>query len=154
MNKDHYFDENNDDVLDVNDANSPSGKTPSIADGSHEANSTNDLRNQSSHEEVADGSHESNSTNTLRKQVSRIEAKLDFFQNVMQQIQRTVISLTNGANVDVSENAVLNLPLTTEDSINKFDADLNEITFRQSVVRYLTLVIVSLINPNIKTIRS
>lgn len=113
-NKDHFFE---DEILDDN-------SNSSLAESLIES------ENSSS---KADGSREANSTNSIRNQVSRIEAKLDSFQDILKQIQLTVISFSNGVS-KASQNLLPKLPLTTEESVNKFETDLNDISYRKAIV--------------------
>lgn len=76
----------------------------------------------------------------LRTQMSRMEAKLDGVFDVMKQIQRMIISLTtNSSSVDASGtsksyNFHSFFPIKIEESMDKFELDLNDIEFRQAVV--------------------
>lgn len=77
-----------------------------------------------------------------RDQASRIEAKLDDLQGTMKQIQRMIISLSNSTvTLSNSENLIPKLPLTTEESLCKFEADLDDNMFRQSVVSNILFII-------------
>lgn len=76
----------------------------------------------------------------LRPQMSRMEAKLDGLIDVMKQIQRMIISLTtNSSSVDASSTCKSYkfhsfFPIKIEESMDKFELDLNDIEFRQAVV--------------------
>lgn len=106
---------------------------------SDEAQSESNTDHEETLEEInsskADVSRPKSAMNVLRGQICRVEAKLDNVQDIMRQIQRIVISFTNGCpNNSVSENNIPKLPLTTEESMVKFEEDLNDNAFRRSVV--------------------
>lgn len=76
----------------------------------------------------------------LRTQMSRMEAKLDGVIDVVKQIQRMIISLTtnsssgNTSSTYESYNFHSFFPIKTVESMDKFEMDLNDIEFRQTVV--------------------
>lgn len=74
----------------------------------------------------------------LRSQIARLETKIDDVIITMLKIQRAIISSAiNPTKVDtsrVSVNFFSMFPLTTIESVMKFEEDLTDIAFRQSVV--------------------
>lgn len=75
----------------------------------------------------------------LEKQVCRIEAKLNQMQSVMLQIQRMVISSSVADTPRPEE--FPELPLLTEDAINKFESDLNEKSYKKNIVSSIRLTL-------------
>lgn len=70
----------------------------------------------------------------LERQVFRIEAKLNEMQSVMLQIQRMIISSSIGVSASIRPEEFPELPLITEDSLNKFEKDLSEESYMKKVV--------------------
>lgn len=125
MNKDAYFDN---DVVDISDG-----------DGSFEEHSASKTGVSSPN----NGTQIGHTGIEPRKQMSRIEAKLDSVVDVMNKIQRMMISMTirNNSNstIDDDSNANHNIysmfPLTTEESMDQFEKNLDDHPFRRMVVR-------------------
>lgn len=80
-----------------------------------------------------DDSQQNGSTG-LERQVFRIEAKLNEMQSVMLQIQRMIISSSIGVSASIRPEEFPELPLITEDSLNKFEKDLSEESYMKKVV--------------------
>lgn len=120
VNKDHFFDGGTND--------SPNS-TASLNDDSNYADDTDTTSTQAAVE-----SQETNSINVSQNQASRIEAKVDLVYDVVKQIQRIIVSISNGKGVAVS-NQIPKLPLSTKDSMDKFETDLNDDIYRQLIVR-------------------
>lgn len=110
-NKDHFFDDESTNHSDSDEYSSGSEIDSSKADKSRDVNSTNILRNQ----------------------ISRVEAKVDDVIDIVKQLQRMIISLNNGSRA-VTSISIPDLPLMTKESVEKFDSDLKDQSFRQSVV--------------------
>lgn len=126
MNKDDFFD-------DDGDGDSIGDNNSSGSDHGSEKSKDNS---------IPKGESQTKSTST--PQMSRIEAKLDGLIDVAQKIQRMIVSLSmNPTNVDVSsvdQNIISMLPLTTEESLDRFEENLNDNAFRRSVVSYVVCV--------------
>lgn len=127
MNKDDFFDDIDDDgdgdfVLDNDD--------------SHLGSDDDSERSKENMSSISKCESQANSTST--PQMSRIEAKLDGLIDVAHKIQRMMVSLSmSPTNVDVSkvnQNLISMLPLTTEESLDRFEENLNDNAFRRSVV--------------------
>lgn len=76
-------------------------------------------------------------SNTDRIQICRMEAKLDDLGDIIKQIQRMVISITNGSSAVADDSIIpdLLLPLKSMNLVNKFESDLaNSASLRQKVV--------------------
>lgn len=73
-------------------------------------------------------------TNSLERQVCRIEAKINQMQSTLSQLHRTIISSAVGVNAVPGPEQFPELPLDTEESMNKFETDLNEKSYRKKVV--------------------
>lgn len=119
VNKDGYFDDDGEDDVYVD---SESSFEPKSGRSSETNSSKNDSLIGKSKIEP-------------RTQMARIEAKLDIVIDTVQKIQRTIISMaTNPTTVDVSNvdcNFLSIFPLKTEESMDKFERDLNDNAFRR-----------------------
>lgn len=129
VNKDGYFDDNGGD----------------LSDGDPDENSSHSLDNHlgppngySPSKDVIEIGSDS------RKQVSRMEAKLDSVIEIMHKIQRTIISLSiNSANPeagDVDDQFFRMFPLTTKESMDRLEENLNDNVFRRNVVGFYLLI--------------
>lgn len=79
--------------------------------------------------------------NVLIKQVSRIESKMNKIQSTVSQVQQIVISYSD---VHLPE-PISELPLSTTESLDKFEIDLNDKEYSEQVVsidyyRFFTLM--------------
>lgn len=75
------------------------------------------------------------------KQISRLEAKVDGVIDILKQIQRMIIPLTAKSSIgaststnEITYNFHSTFPITNEESMDKFEMDLNDNAFRQAVV--------------------
>lgn len=78
-------------------------------------------------------------SNSLERQVCRIEAKLNNIQSTLSQLHRAIITSTIDS---IDENQFPELPLDTEDSMNKFEKDLCDKSFRKKAVSIMSILIV------------
>lgn len=73
-------------------------------------------------------------------QISRLEAKLDIVIQMIQKMQRSIISLaidpTNAGKCNGNFDFFRNFPLKTKESMDKLEEDLNDHEFRQMLVSF------------------
>lgn len=118
VNKDNFFDE-------------------SETDASEHNESSYELSNDDDCVMVEEGKN-TKSTISVKKQIAQVEAKLDGVTLSVQKILRMVISLTTNR-TDVRDDAIAPnfhsiFPLKTEESMAKFEQDLSDVIYRNSVV--------------------
>lgn len=89
---------------------------------------------------VVNGSQKS-SSNGLEKQVCRIEAKINQIHSTLLQLHRAFISSTIGVNASAGTEQFPELPIATEESMNKFEQDLCEISYHEKVVSMISVLI-------------
>lgn len=121
VNKDNYFDDDDENLDD---------------DSSIEKQSESTSETSSSN----DDSQLENSGIKPQTQISRIEAKLDVLTDVIHKIHRMMISSTINSNPTNNDDNNANhdfltmFPLTTEESMDRFENQLNDNEFRRMVV--------------------
>lgn len=118
VNKDNFFDE-------------------SETDASEHNESSYELSNDDDCVMVEEGKN-TKSTISVKKQIAQVEAKLDGVTLSVQKILRMVISLTTNR-TDVRDDAIAPnfhsiFQLKTEESMAKFEQDLSDVIYRNSVV--------------------
>lgn len=147
-NKDSFF-ENSDNEAGASDTDGDADATDDGVDGSGNETSASDNDdsnsnniNDASGTEIESSSWRNGSQNSnasvSRTQISRVEAKLDGILDVLKKVQRTVNGLatnsTSAGENDGEEEFLSKFPLTTMESVTKFEEDLEDKSFRQSVV--------------------
>lgn len=90
--------------------------------------------------------HPKQDSDVFCKQMSRIEAKVNRIQTVLQQIQRMIISTKihdGSGNSDCAQN-VFELPLQTVQSLDKFESDLSTPSYRNKIVSIHRFVLIKM----------
>lgn len=75
---------------------------------------------------------ENGSQSSVQKQMARLEAKLNEMHSILMQIHRACIS--NVVSTQMESENVQELPLTSDASLNKFEQDLTQKSYRQKIV--------------------
>lgn len=75
---------------------------------------------------------ENDSQSVQQKQLARLEAKLNAMQSTLMQIHRACIS--NVVSTQMESENIQELPLTSDTSLNKFEQDLTQKSYRQKIV--------------------
>lgn len=65
-------------------------------------------------------------------QMARLEAKLNEMHSILMQVHRACIS--NAVSTQIESENVHELPLTSDDSLNKFEQDLAQKSYREKIV--------------------
>lgn len=104
-----------------------------------------DSTNESDERILSKADKRPKNSNVHSKQTSRIEAKVNHLQTLLEQIQRSIISnIVNGAAGITDFESIQNtsdlLPLKTVESLDQFDSDLSTSSYRKKIVSLFNIL--------------
>lgn len=120
---------NLDDMFDDADKTTSKCKDPDFQPTEEQSSDTS-----SSDASVKNPCNEHGSHNALQRQMARVEVKLNELFSIVMQIHRANIS--NAASTQMESENFPELPLKSDDALNKFELDLAQKLYREKIVSH------------------
>lgn len=120
---------NLDDMFDVVDQTTPKDKDSDFVASDEQLS---DDSNSGPPEKSPFKENGSQNAHTVQTQMARIEAKLNEMYSIVVKIHRA--SISNAISTEIESENIQELPLTSDESLQKFENDLSEQVYRKKIV--------------------